>query len=78
MSVLRYYGRPWVAFDATDKNHRKWFAEFQNFRTWSKCPVRFIITDDAGDLVTLIQRKLIDYYVKIEFAKEFADEPVPS
>lgn len=78
MSVLRYYRRPWVAFDATDKNHRKWFAEFQNFRTWSKCPVRFIITDDAGDLVTLIQRKLIDYYVKIEFAKEFADEPVSS
>jgi hypothetical protein len=37
--------------------------------------VRFIIADDHGDLITMIQRRLIDYYVSKEFeatAKEAA------
>jgi len=67
MSRLAYFGRPFVAFDATDKEHREWFAEFQKNGTWGRCPVRFICPDQHGDLVTLIQRKLIAYYVDQEF-----------
>lgn len=67
MSRLAYFGRPFVAFDAADKEHRKWFAEFQKNGTWGRCPVRFICPDQHGDLVTLIQRKLIAYYVDQEF-----------
>jgi hypothetical protein len=67
MSVLEYHGRPWAAFDPKNVQHREWFAQFQSTRTWGKCPVRFYITDDAGDLITLIQRKLIDFYVNLEF-----------
>jgi len=67
MSKLAYLGRPYVAFDPTNRDHRRWFAEFQNKRTWGNCPVRFIVTDDAGDLVTMIQRRLIDFYVGKEF-----------
>lgn len=67
MSRLAYFGRPYVAFDAANKEHRQWFAEFQRLGTWGKCPVRFLIPDDHGDLVTLIQRKLIAYYVDKEF-----------
>lgn len=71
MSMLEYYGRTWVAFDAENEDHRKWFNDFQEKRSWGQCPVRFIMPDDrAGDLVTLIQRKLIDYYV----GKEFKDK----
>lgn len=69
MSRLEYHSRPLVAFDVKKRQHRKWFADFQNYGTWGRCPVRFIITDDAGDLLTMIRRKLIDYYVEREFKK---------
>jgi hypothetical protein len=69
MSRLSYIGRPWVAFDPASKQHRKWFAEFQRTGAWGRCPVRFIVSDEHGDLITLIQRKLIGHYVDREFGK---------
>jgi len=62
-------GRPWVVFDAKNKQHRRWYAEFQAKRTWGRCPVRFIVTDDQGDLITLIQRRLNQYYTEREFGE---------
>lgn len=67
MSRLEFVGRPWIDFDASNKQHRKWFAEFQRSGTWGRCPVRFIVSDDHGDLLTLIRRRLIDHYVNREF-----------
>jgi hypothetical protein len=67
MSRLDYIGRPWVAFDETKKQHRQWFADFQKTMTWGTCPVRFIVSDDHGDLLTMIQRRLIKYYTDNEF-----------
>lgn len=61
------YGRPWVVFDANNKDHREWFAKFQERRTWGDCPVRFVVDQDYGDLLTQIQRQLINYYVHREF-----------
>lgn len=69
MSRLEFHGRPYVAFDANNKHHRRYFAQFQRSGTWGKCPVRFIVADDHGDLVTLIQRRLIEHYVSKEFGK---------
>jgi hypothetical protein len=69
MSRLDYIGRPWTSFEAANKQHRAWFAEFQRSGTWGRCPVRFIVSDESGDLVTLIQRKLIRHYVDREFGK---------
>ena len=69
MSRLDYIGRPWTAFQASNKQHRQWFAEFQRSGTWGRCPVRFIVSDEHGDLVSLIQRKLIRHYVDREFGK---------
>ena len=69
MSVLHYKSRPWVVFCPQDKDHRRWFAEFQRSGTWGKCPVRFLVADDQGDLVTMIQRRLIEFYVQKEFGK---------
>ena len=69
MSLLIFNSRPYTVFDAKNKRHRKWFAEFQKHRTWAKCPVRFIVPDDQGDLVTLCQRRLIDYYTTKEFER---------
>jgi len=67
MSRLALFGRPWVVFDVTNKDHRRWFAEFNTNRTWAHCPVRFVVDDDQGDLITMIQRRLIQYYVDREF-----------
>jgi hypothetical protein len=72
MSKLSYMGRPWAVFDASNRDHRRWFANFQQSGTWGTCPVRFVIADDHGDLVTMIQRRLIEFYVSKEFAKEMA------
>lgn len=69
MSKLDFIGRPWVAFDPNNKDHRRWFAEFQKSGTWGRTPVRFIVPDEDGDLLTLCQRKLIRYYVDKEFGK---------
>jgi len=67
MSRLQLFGRPWVVFDASDKQHRKWFADFNKTRSWGHCPVRFVVNDDHGDLLTMIQRELIQHYVDQEF-----------
>ena len=67
MSRLALYGRPWVVFDAKNREHRTWFAEFNKSGAWGKCPVRFVVNDDHGDLITQIQRELIQFYVDKEF-----------
>jgi hypothetical protein len=67
MSRLALYGRPYVIFDASNRDHRKWFAEFNKTGAWGSCPVRFVVYDDHGDLITMIQRHLIQYYVDKEF-----------
>lgn len=69
MSKLEYFGRPLVAFDPANKDHRRWFSDFNKNRTWSHCPVRFIVPDENGDLITLIQQRLIQHYVEKEFGK---------
>jgi hypothetical protein len=70
MSRLQLFGRPWVVFNPVNRNHRKWFAEFQKSGTWGRCPVRFVVNDDHGDLLTMIQRDLIRHYVGKEFKNE--------
>jgi hypothetical protein len=67
MSRLEYYSRPLVAFDPHNKDHRRYFAEFQTQHTWGTCPVRFIVPEDHGDSVSLMQRSLIQYYIEREF-----------
>ena len=67
MSRLALHSRPFVVFDAKNKDHRTWFAEFNATAKWGNCPVRFLLDESAGDLVTQIQRRLIQYYVTQEF-----------
>jgi len=69
VSKLQLFGRPYVVFDAGNKDHRRWFADFNEYRTWSRCPVRFVIDNDHGDLITMIQRELIRFYVDKEFGQ---------
>jgi hypothetical protein len=68
MSRLEYYNRPLVAFDAHNKEHRAFYAEFLKRGGWGFCPVRFIVPDAQGmDLIRMIQNELLTYYVEREF-----------
>ena len=67
MSVLELSGRPFVVFDPGNKEHRRFYHAFVKTGTWGKCPWRFVVPEDHGDLVTMIQRSLVKYYVETEF-----------
>lgn len=68
MSKLEYLARPLVAFDPCNKDHRRYYAEFQEYGGWGRCPVRFVCPEDVGhDLPTMIKNSLIEYYVSREF-----------
>jgi hypothetical protein len=69
MSILEYKSRPWTVFDPTNKDHRRWYHEFVKHGTWGRCPYRFVVPDDHGNLITMIQRKLVEYYVEREFKR---------
>ena len=67
MSTLALHHRPFTVFDPTDSQHRRWYSDFVQSGTWGRCPVRFVVADDHGDLITMMQRSLIKYYVNKEF-----------
>jgi hypothetical protein len=67
MSILAFKSRPWTVFDPNNKQHRCWYFNFLQHGSWGRCPYRFIVPDDHGDLVSMIRRKLVEYYVAQEF-----------
>lgn len=70
MSRLEFFCRPLVAFDPSNKEHRRWYYEFIDYGGWGRCPVRFICPDDTGfDLTVMIRNQLVEYYIKKEFEK---------
>lgn len=74
MSTLELHGRPFVVFDPRNKDHRRYYHQFVLTASWGKCPVRFVVPEDHGDLLTMIQRSLVKYYVEREF-KTVAKKP---
>lgn len=71
MSRLEFYSRPLVAFDPSNKEHRRYFAEYLIYGGWGRCPVRFIVPDDVGmDLPTMIKNQLVEYYTAREFKEK--------
>ena len=78
MSKLEFYSRPWVAFDAHNKEHRRYYAEYLKFNTWGRCPVRFIVPEEySNDLPTMIRNKLVEFYVQQEFRGEKLEKRNP-
>ena len=64
-----------MAFDPQKKEHRRFYYEFIERRSWGWCPVRFICPDDTGmNLVTMIQRSLIEYYIDKEFRGQMVSQ----
>lgn len=68
MSKLEFLMRPLVAFDPSNKDHRRYYAEYLEYGGWGICPVRFICPDDCGmDLPTMIKNRLVEFYITKEF-----------
>ena len=74
MSTLELSGRPYVVFDPANKLHRSYYHNFVLTHSWGQCPVRFVVPEDHGDLVMMIQRSLVKFYVEREF-KGVAQKP---
>jgi hypothetical protein len=74
MSVLELSGRPFVVFDPNNQDHRRFYFDFVETGMWGRCPYRFVVPDDHGNLITMIQRSLVNYYVETEF-KTVAKKP---
>ena len=67
MSSLYLNARVWTVFDPSNEDHRRYYHEFIRTNTWGHCPVRFVLPDRQGDLISMIQRSLIKWYVMNEF-----------
>lgn len=76
MSKLNLFGRPWTVFDPENKEHRRWYHQFVQTQSWGRCPVRFVVPEDHGDLVTMMQRSLVTYYVNREFKNTVLPTPL--
>lgn len=76
MSVLELSGRPYIVFDPANRQHRSYYHDFVLSGTWGRCPYRFVVPEVHGDLVTMIQQSLVEYYVNREFAS-VAKKPQP-
>ncbi len=67
MSLLNLSSRPWTVFDPKNKDHRRYYHDFVKYRTWGRCPYRFVVADNHGDLITMIQKSLVKFYSEVEF-----------
>ena len=76
MSRLDLFGRPWTVFDPDNRAHRRYYYQFVQTASWGDCPLRFVVPDDHGDLVTMIQRSLIAFYVNKEFKSKKPPAPL--
>jgi hypothetical protein len=76
MSRLELFGRPYVVFDPDNKDHRRYYYQFVETSSWGQCPVRFVVPEDHGDLIQMIQRSLVAHYVSKEFNRPKRTEKV--
>lgn len=73
MSLLYLRARPIVAFDANNPEHRLYYRQFLETRSWGKCPVRFMVESLNTDLLSHINSEMLAWYVKNEFKIEKAN-----
>jgi len=77
MSQLELHGRPYTVFDPGNRQHRSFYHQFVKTSSWGQCPVRFVVPEDHGDLITMIQRSLVKFYVEREFKSVAKKQHLP-
>ena len=58
---------PLVKFDANKIEHRKQYHEFFKRNAWGASGDRFILETPFMDVPTMIQNKMVSYYMSKEF-----------
>lgn len=66
MTSLNLVSRPWALFDAANKQHRKYYKDFVETNSWGGCPVRFTLNEESGNLISMIERNLVRFYLSKE------------
>lgn len=56
-----------MAYDPTNKDHRRYFNNFIKTRSWAGCPYQWLIMDDSGDVVHYLTKVTAEYYLCKEF-----------
>lgn len=59
--------RPQTLFDVTNAEHRQAYFEYRKHNSWQKCKYQFVIEDTYIDLPSMIDNKLVNYYLNNEF-----------
>lgn len=70
MNQLKVMNRPIVKFDAANRDHRRYYYDSLKRQGWGDCPVRFALDHEYSDMTTMVQRRLLQYYVEREFGKK--------
>lgn len=73
MSLLDLNSRPTVYFDAADRQHRSYYMQFLQNRSWRECPVQFYLERGYGDLASMVENKLAAFYLHNEFSEAVPD-----
>ena len=63
MSVIEMNSRPKIRFDATNHQHRAYFQDFMKTGSWKNCPYQFFLEENQWNLVTMIQNKILNFYL---------------
>lgn len=70
---LNLFRKPTIAFNVKDRNHRNDYAVFLKTGSWKHCNVHYEIADAYGEVQSIVQRKLLEYYSSKEFTKLWLD-----
>ena len=76
MSRLELGCRPWALFDPANADHRRYYRQFALTNSWGQCPVRFMVLEDHGDLISMVQASLAKWYSWREFSFQKQQEMV--
>ena len=63
MKTLTTSARPSTNFDAKNIKHRKMFNQFTQDKSWGKLPVTFILEPEYSDLISMVQDKMLKFYM---------------
>jgi hypothetical protein len=66
---LSLNSRPIVLFDPSKKEHRAYYSSFLKTKSWSQCPVRFVVSDarSSENVAAVMQRQLVEHFIMKEF-----------
>jgi hypothetical protein len=59
--------RPIKLFDSSLVEHRELYHKFLKTMSWAHCPYQWAIDDDSLDIVHCINKKMLNYYMNVEF-----------